>query len=103
MIKAKAKIDNCVKQYKKVFKDEYKQFLKQMKDKEKREAAEEISKIFKKKSPIKRAMWDMPSTLYNLIINKLDPKELEWFNRKGYRGGQQYITKTFKEFKVPEK
>lgn len=100
MKKAKEKIDSCIRQYKVVFKDEYKEFLKQSKAKEKREY---VGNIKKDNSSIKRAMWDMPETLYTLIVQRLEGKEVKWFARKGSRGGQQYITKNYKEFAIPQK
>jgi len=97
MTSAKHKIQRIVTQYKIIFADEYRDFL-----------TKETNNIDKFASvegdgAIQRAMWDMPETLYNLIIGKLEPEELKWFNQKGSNGGQRFIMKQFKEFKVPEK
>ena len=99
MQSAKHKLNQIVFQYKTFFKDEYKDFLIGIKDKKN---SNELA-TNKQDGVIERAMWDMPETLYGLIIKKLTTEELEWFNQKGKSGGQQYIVKTFKEFKVPEK
>ena len=99
---AKDKITVAVKEYKRLFPEEYQQFLKGNQitiDKQKDEWASTG-----KDGAVERHLFDTPEKLYQAITRMLNDEEIDWWHARG-----QYVKKffaarwfieTFPEFKV---
>ena len=97
MKSAKYKIKRIVNQYKVIFKDEFADYMAGVKVREKSQLGEIKST---KDSLIRRVLYDIPETLFNLIHNKLEVEEDEWL--RSVAGGR-WFAKTYKEFSLIEK
>lgn len=55
-------------------------------------------------SPDMRALFEIPMTLNEMLINNLDEGEMEWFKAGGTtrKEGARWFAKKFPEFRVPE-
>lgn len=102
---AKEKIVTAVQEYKRLFPQEYKSFLKShaitidnQKDK--------WGSTGKDSHAIRRHLYDTPEKLHQAITRMLNEHELDWFNARGefvknFSGAQWFITR-FPEFKVTQ-
>jgi hypothetical protein len=78
-LSTKRKISSCVDEYRKNFDDEFKRFVAQQKEIRK-DIAGQFAEV-KGKLSVKRLLFNIPETLHNIIVNKLDVGELTEFSR----------------------
>lgn len=98
---AKDKVKTAVTEYKRLFPDEYQQFLKSnqitignQKDKWASTGGD---------NALERHLYDVPEKLHNAIKRLLSGDELEWFNGRGRHQpfeAAKWFMDTFPEFKV---
>lgn len=102
MTSAQHKIKLAVRDYIKLFPEEWVAFKRQMealrrtlKDQQFGEAKGTGSEM--------RALFEMPETLHTILVNNLDETEMEWFKSGGskHNEGAIWFAKTFPDFRIP--
>jgi hypothetical protein len=95
-IDVKKKIEDIVINYKKLFKIEYKNFLRSVAPKR------DLSKFGELKGTdvILRQVCEYPETLYVMIYKSLSPEEYQWFQKTE---ALNWFAKKFPEFRVSQK
>ena len=103
MQSAKTKITECVKEYIKLMPDEYAAFLTIVADK-KSNLIDAKFGLAKDSANEMRALFEMPSTLHDMIIMKLDEEETEWFKAGGAnkKAGARWFAENFPAFRLPD-
>lgn len=98
MTSAKHKIEQVIIQYKKLFKNEYDQFI-----------AGKAERLNLNKDEfgssgedtlVERVVLELPETLHNLINKKLNKDESGYYESKE---GKRWVAKKYKEFRASEK
>lgn len=104
MQSAKHKVKTCVKEYIRLFPQEYDAFLNSVRVKVNK--AENKWASTKKTDMLERHVIDMPEVLYFSIHNLLTEEEEDWlYSRNAYQknfAGMNWFCKTFPEFKITE-
>lgn len=102
MTSAKHKIKLAVRDYIKLFPEEWVAFKVQteslrrtLKDQKFAEAKGTGSEM--------RALFEMPETLHTILVNNLDDAEMDWFKSGGidHKEGGRWFAKSFPEFRIP--
>ena len=102
MKSAKDKIRTSVKEYSRLFPQEYKSFLSSVRIKEDNRINDFAE--FKGSDQIVRHLFDMPENLYFTLQQLLQDHELDWFFGRGdynnNRAGIRWFIKEFPQFKI---
>lgn len=98
MNNAQKRVKEIVQDYKTIFADEYKLFVKQqiaVREGNLNEYAE-----IKGDSMMQRKLFDTPANLHTMLVDTLTTEELTWFKSKE---GGRWFAKYFKEFRASKK
>ncbi len=95
MNNAQIRVTGIVDDYKKIFPDEYKAFVKQQKLM-RNGLINEYAGVEGDKA-VERKLFDTPATLHSMLVDKLTPEETKWFASKE---GGRWFAKNFKEFRA---
>lgn len=98
MNKVQKRIKDIVDDYKILFADEYKLFVKQQIEVRKGNIGQYAE--IKGDNMIERKLFDTPENLHAMFIETLNTEELTWFKSKD---GGRWFAKYFKEFRASEK
>ena len=98
MTNAQQKINDIIHDYKIMFFAEYNAFKKQQKLVQS-EIINEFAGV-QGDSALERRLFDMPATLYEMLIQKLNKEELKYFKSKK---GARWFAKSFPQFRTPRK
>lgn len=98
MVETQSKITNIVSEYKRLFPDEYKLFVKEMRGK-KDVQSNQFSEI-KGDMSLERALLEYPETFYTILRIRLTDDDWKYFDTKP---GVRWFAKTFPEFAIAQK
>lgn len=103
MQSAKSHIIQIVNTYKKVFPEEYDICIRGIKA-QRELHADKFGSAKLQGAPDMRALFEIPVTLNEMLVNNLDEEEMEWFKAGGAnrKQGAFWFVKKFPEFSSPD-